>query len=223
MTEDVDQTKAEVAEEIEKSTTEFEKENDTIVEIESSAELSNPEGINSVKEGLQVDSSIAELDTQARILKQETEKQIEWVMQNDHEFNENNFYRVVDENGYGDMLETDVVRSSPEGTQPKIVDGLNIGNRPTSFPSFSKGAPDSNYSQESADNYILESDIPMYKRGDTNPVTGNPVKGRHWAYRPIDSETGETLKELSVDKIKQVFKKDIQGNLLRQESKKEEK
>lgn len=216
----VDETQAEITQEIESTTADFEKENENISKIETSVELDDPQEIKVIKDELKVDESIEELDTQARILKHETEKQIEWVQLDNHEWDENNFYRIVDKKGYADYLENEMVRSSSEGTKSKLVEGtnINIGGRKTQFPSFAKSEPDWTYEKEGEDNYILESPTPMYRSGDTNPVTGNVIGGVHWAYRPIDSTTGKAKIQLSSKEINNVYKKDVQGNLLKQQT-----
>lgn len=141
------------------------------------------------------------------------EKTISWLKLENHIFDENNFYRIVDEKGFEDFLKTGFVRSSPDGTDSKIVKGFDIGHRPTSFPSFDKGTPDLSYARENSDNYIFESAVPMYKRGDKNPATGSAIKGRHWAYRPIDSQSGNIIKEMTADMIKNIYKLDKDGGL----------
>jgi hypothetical protein len=141
------------------------------------------------------------------------EQKEDWLKLEGHVFDENGFYRVVDEKGFKDFIDTGVVRSSPTGTDENIYGGFNIGNRPTSFPSFSKGSPDLSYVRENSDNYIFESGIPMYKKGDQNPVTQSEVKGRHWAYRPIDQSTGVVITEMTSDMIKNIYKLDKDKNL----------
>ncbi len=216
----VDETRAEITKEIETSTEDFEKQNENISTIETSVELDDPQEIKVIKDELKVGENIQKLDAQARILKHETEKQIKWVQLDNHEWDDNNFYRIVNEKGYADYLENDVVRSTPEGTRPKIVEGtnINLGGRKTQFPSFAKSEPDWTYAKEGEDNYILESPTPMYRSGETNPVTGNVIPGKHWAYRPIDSTTGKAKIHLSSEDINNVYKKDVQGNLLKQQA-----
>lgn len=219
----VDETKSELTQEIEKSSADFENENENVSAIESSVELDNPQEVDAIKNELKIDENIEQLDTQARILKQETEKQIEWVQQDNHQWDENNYFRVVNENGYADYLENDVVRSNPEGD---TYSGGNemLSGRKTPFPSFAKGQPNlEHYSQIGESNYILESETHMYTKGDINPVTGNEIRSKHGAaYRPIDSETGNAMSELSSKHIKDVYQKNIQGNILKQKTKEEQ-
>ncbi len=218
-----DEIQAEITQEIERSTADFEKQNENISTIETSLELGDPQRIESIKDELKLDSNIEELDTQAKILKQETERKIEWVQQDNPQWNENNFYRVIDENGYADYLEKNMVRSPIEGTRSKIVKGTNIdiGGRTTPFPSFAKGEPNlDHYGKQGENNYILESEMAMYTRGEKNPVTGHTIRDKHGAaYRPIDSTTGKTIAELSSKHIKDIYQKDTQGNLLKQKIK----
>jgi hypothetical protein len=122
-----------------------------------------------------------------------------------NKWNPNAFYRIVDEEGGADALNTGIVRSSPTGTKSsgQFVGKFDLSaGRGTPFPSFAKGKPDVTYIPEDGKGYIFESEVPMYKRGETNPVTGNQIKGRHWAYRPIDMETGVTITELPITDTK---------------------
>ena len=95
-------------------------------------------------------------------------------------------YRVAGTDNYDDMLESAVLRSQiPENISSE---GLNMA-RPTSFPSFQKGYADLRYMPEEG-GVIFQTDLPTFKRGDLNPVTGQQIKGRHYAHRVIDPETG---------------------------------
>ncbi len=141
------------------------------------------------------------------------EKETGWTKLENHKFDENNFYRIVDEKGFEDFLKTGLVKSSATGDAPNFVEDINIGGRPTAFPSFSKGAPGLSYAKKGSDNYIFESEIPMYKKGDIHPTTGFPIRSRHWAYRPIDQETGEVINEIPANMIKNIYKIDPEGSL----------
>jgi hypothetical protein len=136
----------------------------------------------------------------------------EWIPLEHHQFDENNYYRIVSQRGYDDFNESGIIRSSPTGTESYIHGRFDLGGRTTSFPSFSKGAPDLSYAKEGENNYIFESDAPMYRRGDTNPVTGGVIGGRHWAYRPIHPETGRVF-DLTKEHIKDIYKVDPDGGL----------
>lgn len=101
-----------------------------------------------------------------------------------------------------------------------MVGKLNIGNRPTSFPSFSKGAPDKSYFKNDGDSYIFETDTVLFGRGEKNPVTGTEVGigpedggSRHWAYRLIDAQTGKVVTKMPAELIKDIYKVDKDGNL----------
>ena len=146
-------------------------------------------------------------------IKKNIEEKEQWILLENYVFDENSFYRIVNEEAYQDYKQNKIVRSSPEGTPSHMAGRFDIGHRPTSFPSFSKGVPDFSYAKEGEDSYIFESNISMYKRGDKNPVHDGTIKGRHWAYRPIDQETGNVIKEMNTDMIKNIFKLDNQVSL----------
>lgn len=148
----------------------------------------------------------------------ERERSIRWEKVQTNVFDDERYYRVVSEDGYKDYLQNDVIRSSPDGTDSHVVNGIEIGHRPTSFPSFDKGAPDLGYAKGDSDNYIFESSIPMYRRGDENPATGNRIKGRHWAYRPIDPATGDIIKDMDSSMVGNIYKLDKEHNLFIQKN-----
>lgn len=157
---------------------------------------------------------------EVKILEKEKEKNISWTQLQTHAFNENAFYRIVSPEGYLDYLENDIVRSSPTGARENLTEGgFNLGNRPTSFPSFAKGKPDINYLEKEGDSYILESDMDMYRKGDINPVTQNNIAGRHWAYRAIDPRTGQNLTALTSNMIKNIYRLNNNGCLYIQDKK----
>lgn len=114
--------------------------------------------------------------------------------------NPDSYYRIAGKESLDDALSSGVVRSKPPVTSTQ--GSINLGSRPTSFPSFDKGKVDFSYAAKNSNNVIYESQIPMFKRGDINPVTNQEIKGRHWAYRPIDMQTGETINEIPIDQIK---------------------
>lgn len=148
----------------------------------------------------EIDKAIQETSVSAQ------QKIYEWIKLEEPNFDKDKFYRIVDEAGYRDFLERDVVRSSPTGTKGD--------NRPTAFPSFSKGEPDiKTYAEEGTDNFVFEAQGPLYKRGDINPVTGRQIKGRHAAYRPIDGETGETRTQMRAEEINNIYKVDNKGDI----------
>ncbi len=145
--------------------------------------------------------------------KNPAEKAHQWTELDNHTFNPDNFYRIINEKGYNDLLESKTVRSSPSGTDPKMIGGINIGNRSTNFPSFSKGAPDESYIRKGSTNYILESDHPMHAKGEQSPVTGKRIVSKHWAYRPINPTTGHTETSLPQEAIKHIYKVGKDGSL----------
>jgi len=115
-------------------------------------------------------------------------------------------YRIADEASYQDFVESGFVRPkslTPEW-QSKTFANFREGmvDRPTSFPSFAKGEPAWDYLPKEGKGYIYATEQPVIRRGDINPVTGLKVKGRHWAYRPIDETTGKVITELPADKVK---------------------
>ncbi len=133
-------------------------------------------------------------------------------LERDHAFDPEGFYRIVNQDGYDDFVESGIVRSKVQDTEGKGVLEL-ISRRPTSFPSFAKGLPDLSYAKEGEDNYIFESNLPMYSRGDQNPATGKAIASAHWAYRPIDPVTGEVMLNLQAKDVKKIYKIDKDGGL----------
>lgn len=120
--------------------------------------------------------------------------------------NPNMGYRIADEASYQDFMSSGYVRPkslTPE-FQSKTFDNFTeaMADRPTSFPSFAKGEPAWDYLPKEGKGYIYATEQPLVRRGDVNPITGQQVKGRHWAYRPIDENTGKVITELSADKVK---------------------
>lgn len=115
-------------------------------------------------------------------------------------WDENMGYRVVNQEGYDDALKSFLVRSNPKGDN-------TVFSRPTSFPSFAKGKPSKNFlNTDATPHYIMETDIPLYARGDVNPVTGIPIRSSHGAARPIDPITGEALTSLPIEDINSIYK-----------------
>ena len=108
--------------------------------------------------------------------------------------NINKSYRVAGLDALEDFNNTGVLRSQrvlPEN--PTFLDRVNA--RPTSFPSFQKGYADLNYLPEEG-GVIFETELPTFKRGEANPVTGDIIGGRHYAHRVIDPETGRAMTEI---------------------------
>jgi hypothetical protein len=111
-------------------------------------------------------------------------------------------YRVTGMDAARDFENTGVLRSY--NTAPSIPIGNSnfmLPPRPTSFPSFQKGYADMNYAPKDGA-VIFETGLPTYRRGDINPVTGNAIRGRHYAHRVIDPKTGKALSEIPGKDIK---------------------
>jgi len=126
-------------------------------------------------------------------------------------FNENYYYRIVNENGYKDFKDTGMVRSSPTGTESYMKGRFDLGHRNTDFPSFSKGLPALEYLAHGKKNFIFETNILMNRGGEENQITKKVISSRHWAYRPID-ENGDVSKEIKKDQIKNIYMVDKDGS-----------
>jgi hypothetical protein len=75
----------------------------------------------------------------------------------DHFNNPNKFYRVVTgDASFNDIVESGVVRAR-SGIPSRIVGGIDIGNRSTPFPSFSKGSAAISYARGEKNHYIIET------------------------------------------------------------------
>ena len=114
--------------------------------------------------------------------------------------NPNSSYRVAGLDAYDDFKNTGILRSAtpniPEGASLK----MRAMYRPTSFPSFQKGYADLRYLPDEG-GVIFKTDLPTFKRGDINPVTGFPIKGRHYAHRVIDPKTGAAINDIPASNI----------------------
>jgi len=116
--------------------------------------------------------------------------------------NPNKSYRVAGMDAYEDFNNTGVLRSN--NTAPaQLVEGTNfmLSPRPTPFPSFQKGYADMAYANPEG-SVIFETALPTFKRGEINPVTGFPIKGRHYAHRVIDPKTGAVMTKIPAENIK---------------------
>jgi hypothetical protein len=127
------------------------------------------------------------------------------------------YFRIVNQVGYDDLESTGVARSSPTGTDSKRPSdwdgtGVDLGHRPTSFPAFAKDKVDRSYLSPEGHSYVLEHPGPMYKRGQENPATKNPITGRHWAYRKFDSE-GKVVTEIPSDEFSGVYRVSEDGKV----------
>lgn len=101
----------------------------------------------------------------------------------------NSSYRVAGMDAYKDAIASRVIRSV---SAP--------GARPTPFPSFQKGFADLRYLPEEG-GVVIKTNVPTFRRGDANPVTGKKLRGGHYAHRPIDLQTGDIIKNLPIDKV----------------------
>jgi len=108
-------------------------------------------------------------------------------------------YRVAGHDAHADFTESGLLRSKlnlPE--KATILDRME--KRPTAFPSFQKNYADLSYLPENG-GVVFETSLPTFKRGQLNPVTGEKIKGRHYAHRVIDPQTGKTLTEIPASDI----------------------
>jgi hypothetical protein len=112
-------------------------------------------------------------------------------------------YRVAGMDAYDDFLENHIVRSVTPPPKPGMsFEERIMSQRSTAFPSFQKGYADLNYLPESGKGVVFETSLPTYKRGQINPVTGKPIKGRHYAHRVIDPNTGHTMTSIPAEDIR---------------------
>jgi len=120
--------------------------------------------------------------------------------------NADSSYRVVGLDAYEDFIKTGGVRSvtpeiPQEFAQLSLLERLQHTPRPTSFPSFQKGFADLGYLPKEG-GVVFKTDVPTFKRGEINPVTGKKITGRHYAHRAIDTETGVTIGNLPASDVK---------------------
>jgi hypothetical protein len=115
-------------------------------------------------------------------------------------------YRAVNEAAYKDLIDSGVVRGRAAAA-PMTSSGASglsqlIGDRPTAFPSFERGKVLTSYLPKTGQGFIYETDIPMVRRGEINPITGERIRGRHFAARPINPITGDVLSEIPASAVK---------------------
>ena len=111
-------------------------------------------------------------------------------------------YRVAGLDAFEDFKNTGILTSN--NTQPgQLVEGTNfiLPSRPTPFPSFQKGYADMAYANPKG-SVVFETELPTFKRGEINPVTGLSIKGRHYAHRVIDPKTGAVMTEIPAENIR---------------------
>src|SRR5688572_8483197 len=89
--EDSQDAKIAITQEVEKSAAEFESSDLEISKAEAGDEFIASKDIEDIKEEINFDEQLENLNAEARILKQETEQQIEWTaLGEEHQFDENN-------------------------------------------------------------------------------------------------------------------------------------
>ena len=113
----------------------------------------------------------------------------------------NKSYRVAGKNAYKDFVETGTVTSKTPTPEAGASLSERIAQRPTGFPSFQKGFADLRYLPEEG-GVVFETNLPTYKRGDINPVTGKRIKGSHYAHRVIDPKTGKAVTSIPASDVK---------------------
>lgn len=104
-------------------------------------------------------------------------------------------YRVAGMDAYDDFKKTGSLRSKTPQPPPGSSLLERMKARTTGFPSFQKGYADLRYLPDEG-GVIFKTDLPTFKRGEINPVTGSPIKGRHYAHRAIDPKTGATMSNI---------------------------
>jgi hypothetical protein len=114
--------------------------------------------------------------------------------------NPNNSYRVAGLDAAEDFINTGILRSNPTIIKADFKKGI-LPTRTTPFPSFQKGYADLAYLPEQG-GVVFETNLPTFKRGQLNPVTGDIIKGSHYAHRVIDPKTGGVVSEIPGADIK---------------------
>jgi hypothetical protein len=119
----------------------------------------------------------------------------------------NKFYRLVrGDEAFKDIQKSGVVRSAAAaGVKYDPIDPsrkIDLGNRPTAWPSFAKGAASSSYAKGNPKHYIIE----------TSEKLEAPTKGRHGGgsagktyFPPLDPKTGTHRTSLPASSV-QVWK-----------------
>jgi hypothetical protein len=113
----------------------------------------------------------------------------------------NKSYRVAGLDALEDFQNTGILRSVQQGVPEGASLTERAMSRPTGFPSFQKGYADMRYAPEEGA-VVFETGLPTFKRGEINPVTGFPIKGRHYAHRVINPETGATMGQIPASDIR---------------------
>lgn len=105
-----------------------------------------------------------------------------------------NYYRVVGTDAADDMLTNGVVRSKVEAKGSEKATGINLGSRPTAYPSFSKGKPSMEYAASLPKHAIIETNRPM-------AVSTLGRHGKGTTIFPVD-EAGNYMKEFPANEAK---------------------
>lgn len=118
--------------------------------------------------------------------------------------NDNEFFRIiVGDDAFNDIVSSGKVRTN-YGHKPKTTSGIDLSNRGTLYPSFSKGSPSLEYAGANPEHYII--------RTSDNSIKPSTV-GRHGkgtTMFPTD-EFGKHLSELDASKVS-VYKHIGDGN-----------
>ena len=144
----------------------------------------------------------AKYDAELKALEQPTQSEsnpaLSDVERTDKDFvNENESYRViVGDEAFNDIVNSGVVRTNADNKGTNKQEGIiDLGGRPTAFPSFSKGSASMSYAKDNPNHYII-----VTEDASIQPSTS----GRHGKGNtmfPTD-ENGKHLKELDGSKVK---------------------
>lgn len=106
------------------------------------------------------------------------------------------FYRViVGDSAYQDILDSGKVRTNYNSKpNPRSERGVSLANRPTAFPSFSKGEIALRYAESNPNHYVIATKDPSMK-----PST-SPRHGKGSTMFPTGKD-GKHLTELPADKV----------------------
>lgn len=108
------------------------------------------------------------------------------------------FYRVVGNDAVEDALSSGLIRNKQSVNQ-NIPGTINIGDRPTAYPSFSKGKISTEYAKGLTEHGLIETNRPMN-------VSNLGRHGKGTTQFPVDN-TGNYIKEFPVEQSK-IYKQD---------------
>jgi len=109
--------------------------------------------------------------------------------------NPNSYYRIVGTDATEDALANGVIRSKAgAGVVSEKVGGINLGSRPTAYPSFSKGKVSTEYAKGLPEHSLIETQRPM-----AASTVGRHGKGT--TQFPVD-EAGNYMKEFPLSEAK---------------------